>query len=100
MRLSPADLAPLWQETAGLPPEEWFLVQGQIDAVWQTGPGQSVLLDFKSDQVETEDQIQARAEQYKTQMQLYRLALIHVWNVSDPEGWLYFLRPGRAIKVF
>ena len=100
MRLSPADLAPLWPETTELSPEEWFLVQGQIDAFWVNDDGRGVLLDFKSDRVVGAAQIEARAARYKIQMQLYRLALNHVWNAGDPEGWLYFLRPGQAIRVF
>ncbi len=100
LRATPADLVAVWPQAAELPDDEWLLIQGQIDACWTTDSGKTILVDFKSDRVTTDEQIVARTESYRAQMQLYRLALVQVWNATSTEGWLYYLRPARAVRLF
>ncbi len=100
LRAAPGELAEIWPQATELSEEEWLLIQGQIDAFWRGDSERAILVDFKSDRVSGDEQIAARAEGYRPQMQLYRLALVHIWHVAAPQGWLYFLRPRAAVRVF
>jgi len=99
LRLQPAALAPIWPAAQELAPEEWILVQGQIDALWQPDPGSYVLLDFKSDRVTPGDALTARALHYRPQMQLYREALVRIWGAREVRTQLYFLRPAQCVML-
>ncbi|MCR4963228.1 MAG: helicase-exonuclease AddAB subunit AddA [Firmicutes bacterium] len=80
-----------------LPPSpEHILVQGVLDAAfWEDGGW--VLLDYKSGgRQKNEEQL---LEQYRRQIQLYRLAIERLWRQPVKEAYLYMLDGGRIIPV-
>jgi len=100
LKLSPSSLAKIWPSAEELDESEWFLIQGQIDAIWRRKDGSHLLLDFKSDSVFSEAAIKKRAEHYKSQILLYREAVERLWNTKEISCQLYFLRAGRSIEVY
>ncbi len=99
LRLRPDQLARIWPAAGELGPEEWLLVQGQIDALWREPDGRLALLDFKSDRVAGEEAIARRAETYRPQILLYREAARSIWGATEVDCWLYFLRSGQAVRI-
>ena len=97
-RFSTADLTRL----AGLQFEpglehEFMVVQGvadmvlvQDEAIW--------LVDFKTDNIEAKE-VRARTELYAPQIRIYAEALAGIYRRPVTEAWLYFLRPGKGVKV-
>jgi len=87
---------------AALPPTagaagETVFVQGIIDALIVEPDGLTVI-DFKTDRVSA-GEVPARAEFYRHQVDLYRQAVEEAWNRPVKDVWLYFLTPGRAVRV-
>ena len=61
-------------------------------------PAGLLVIDFKTDDV-TSEEAGHRSEVYRRQLELYSRAA-EVINKSEILGkWLYFLRPGCAIKL-
>ncbi len=99
LRLSPQRLPALQAELGELDPEEWVLVQGQIDALWRRPDGSWRVLDFKSDRILSPEQLAARVDGYRLQIQLYLEAVRTIWGAREADGWLYFLGPGEAVPI-
>ena len=84
--------------------EELTLIQGIIDVFWIEKDG-IVLLDYKTDRVDTEKEL---SERYAAQLKLYGEALNRVYeNETDAQGnplkvkerLLYSFRLGKVIPV-
>ncbi len=73
------------------------LVQGIIDAL-VVEPDGLTLIDFKTDRVEPPE-VPARAELYRTQVDLYRRAVEAVWRRPVKASWMVFLTPGVAHRL-
>lgn len=76
---------------------EFVFIQGIVDCVFSAGE-QTVLIDFKSDQV-TEQTVVAIAAKYRVQLDLYGRALQELFGMPVTERYLYFLRLGSAVRV-
>lgn len=82
---------------AALDDEEFVVVQGQVDLavvlekeIW--------LLDFKTDRISAEQTVQ-RAETYRTQIQIYALALERIFGRPVTARWLHFLAAGMTVDA-
>jgi len=74
------------------------LVQGVVDCLYETESG-LVLLDFKTDQVagqlqSLDAQQQALMARYRTQLELYRVAIKRIWKQEVEKLGLYFFDGG------
>lgn len=74
--------------------EETVLIQGVVDCLFRHN-GQLVLLDYKTDRVLAHrGGIEALAEQYRFQLDLYSKALEDILGEPISEKWLYFFDDG------
>lgn len=71
------------------------LVQGEIDAFFEED-GKLVLLDYKTDRVDSESDLVAR---YKVQLMLYKDALNGAYDMPVGEVLIYSMRLGETIDV-
>ena len=78
---------------------EELLLQGVVDCCLEED-GALVLIDYKTDNVRTEEEIAARAERYRGQLTAYRDALTRILGKPVKEGVLFFLAPGREVRLF
>ena len=78
---------------------EDLLLQGVVDCCLEED-GELVLIDYKTDSVRTEEEIAARAEHYRGQLLAYRDALQRIFQKPVKEGVLFFLTPGREVRLF
>jgi len=99
LKLSPERLGAVWPDARALGEGEYILVQGQIDALWRREDGSYRVLDFKSDAVRDDAAIASRVRSYRPQMLLYQEAVRSLWKADRVDGWLYFLRPSRAVQL-
>ena len=83
------------------PPDEQntpdVLLQGVVDCFWREDGGLCVL-DFKTDAVSA-DGVQARAENYRPQIEAYASALERIYGEPVKEKILYFFRCGKAVTL-
>ncbi len=98
-RMSAQDLRDLgvMRSDSGLQPDEFVVVQGQVDLavvfaeeIW--------VFDLKTDTVSAED-AEARAAEYRVQVQIYALALERVYRKPVTARWLHFLSAGVTVSV-
>ena len=78
--------------------EDAVLLQGVADLCFQTPRGLAIV-DFKTDRVFTPEEIAARAQLYRPQLEAYSLALARVLETPVSRRILYFLAPGRALEL-
>ena len=78
--------------------EEKVLLQGVIDCFFLE-EGELILVDYKTDRVEKEEEIQSRAEHYRRQLETYAGALRRIFGLPVKEKMLYFLRPEKAVQL-
>ena len=78
---------------------EELLLQGVVDCCLEED-GALVIIDYKTDNVRNEEEIAGRAELYRGQLQAYAEALSRIFQKPVKEGLLFFLTPGREVKVF
>ena len=78
---------------------EELLLQGVVDCCLEED-GALVLIDYKTDNVRTDEEIAARAEHYRGQLEAYRSALTRILRKPVKEGLLFFLAPGREVRLF
>jgi ATP-dependent helicase/nuclease subunit A len=76
---------------------EFVVVQGFVDLavilereIW--------IVDFKTDRVGAEE-VEAKAADYRVQIELYARALERIFHRPAKRKWLYFLASRRAIAV-
>ncbi|MEQ8174442.1 MAG: helicase-exonuclease AddAB subunit AddA [Syntrophomonadaceae bacterium] len=75
-----------------------LLVQGVIDLCFVEGE-ELVLLDYKTDQIFTPEELAGATDRYRIQLELYRAALESLLQLKVKESYLYFLTPGRWLQV-
>ena len=96
-RFTGAELRELQLADTSLPEEEFVIVQGVADLavilreeIW--------LLDFKIDEI-ARDRAEARANDYRPQLQAYAAALGKIYDRTVTRRWLHFLAPGVTVEV-
>ncbi|HOV69310.1 MAG TPA: PD-(D/E)XK nuclease family protein, partial [Clostridia bacterium] len=72
-----------------------LLVQGIIDC-WFIENGQIVLIDYKTDYYNTENEI---IDRYKTQVEIYAYALENITEKKVKDKYIYLLRTGKCIEI-
>ena len=77
--------------------EEKVLLQGVVDAAIVDADGLTVV-DFKTDRVSS-DGAAGRAEHYRGQLETYKKALERIFKMPVKEMVLYFLTPGKEVKL-
>lgn len=75
---------------------EKVLLQGVADCCIAEG-GKLTVIDYKTDNVKTDAEIQSRSEFYAGQIKTYAAALSRIFNMEVKECVLYFLTPGKAV---
>ncbi|HHT64692.1 MAG: helicase-exonuclease AddAB subunit AddA [Caldicoprobacterales bacterium] len=80
------------------PNDDTLLIQGVIDCFFEE-EGQWVLVDYKTDYVNSVQRLQELAQQYRVQMDLYTEALEQITGKPVKERILYFLSANQAINV-
>ena len=83
------------EELLGKAKGEKVLLQGVVDCCIAEG-GKLTVIDYKTDSVRTEAEIQSRSEFYAGQIKTYAAALSRIFNMEVRECILYFLTPGVA----
>jgi ATP-dependent helicase/nuclease subunit A len=78
---------------------EELLLQGVVDCCLEED-GELVIIDYKTDNVRTEEQLAERAALYRGQLLAYAGALSRIFQKPVKEGLLFFLAPGRELRVF
>ena len=77
---------------------ETMLLQGVVDCCFETAEGLTVV-DFKTDRIRTAEELQARAEHYRPQLEAYSRALERVLERPVARRTLYFLQTGETVEV-
>lgn len=81
---------------------EKIIIQGTIDCYFEEN-GKYILLDYKSNYIsDSEDgqEIEKIAENYRTQLSLYKEALERIRGIQVEEGYLYLFYIDRSVKIF
>ncbi|OHB69004.1 MAG: hypothetical protein A2W17_11855 [Planctomycetes bacterium RBG_16_41_13] len=73
------------------------IMRGTIDILYKTD-NRLIVADYKTDHVKPSD-LQARAEKYQRQKEVYIEAVKRCLNIDNPEFKLIFLRLGKAISI-
>ena len=81
--------------SSDFPQEETVLIQGIIDVFFEED-GRYVLLDYKTDAVETAEQL---AKRYRVQLDYYAEALEQSSGCQDTERILYSFKLGEEIRL-
>ncbi|WP_022777750.1 helicase-exonuclease AddAB subunit AddA [Butyrivibrio sp. AE3009] len=89
MGISAADL------DSKFPPEETVLIQGIVDA-WFFEGDDIVLMDYKTDRVDTEEEL---VQRYSIQLQYYKRALEAATGKKVKEIYIYSFRFGTVIPL-
>ncbi len=76
---------------------EEILLQGVIDCAMIEDDGITVI-DFKTDRV-TRDEVSARAETYRAQVEAYAHAIARIYRKPVKESLLYFFRLNEFVKI-
>lgn len=75
------------------------LVQGVVDAWFETASGEIVLVDFKTDRVRAEDGEQVLRDRHGDQLRLYRLAVEAVTERRVSRLVIYSFALGKSVEV-
>ncbi|OZU87954.1 helicase-exonuclease AddAB subunit AddA [Virgibacillus indicus] len=81
--------------------DEKVLIQGVIDCIIPAEDGW-IILDYKTDAIpeEVTDQVKEKLmKRYKTQMELYRYAIEHIWKQPVNKTYLYFFARQLVVEV-
>jgi len=74
------------------------LVQGTMDLLYQKPAGDWVILDYKTSQV-TPETVSSQGEEYRSQMELYALAVWKILGTPPAEARIHFLRAGISRRI-
>ena len=77
---------------------EKLLLQGVVDCCLEE-KGKLIIVDYKTDNVKSPQQLRERAEHYATQLSVYSLALSRIFGMEVSECLLYFLSAGKMLSV-
>ena len=80
------------------PEGETMLLQGVVDCWFETPDG-IVVVDFKTDHVQTDEEVARHAELYRGQLAAYSLALSRVLGKPVVRKALYFLQVGKTVEM-
>lgn len=78
--------------------EDAILLQGVVDCWFETPDG-IVVVDFKTDHVQTDEEVARHAELYRGQLAAYSLALSRVLGKPVVRKALYFLQVGKTVEM-
>ena len=78
--------------------EDRILVQGVVDAFFEEN-GSLVLVDYKTDRVESDAMLQQRTELYRSQLDTYAKALERIFGLPVCEKILVFLYAGHQVLL-
>lgn len=78
--------------------EEQVLLQGVVDCCIEEN-GELVIIDYKTDNVRTEEDIAERSRLYTGQLEAYADALERIYSMPVKECVLYFITAGKAVSV-
>ena len=86
--------------SAILPTEEHeqILLQGVVDCCLEEA-GQLVIIDYKTDRVYTDADIESRRALYESQVKAYAAALQRIFGLPVKETVLYFLSCGKTVTL-
>ena len=73
------------------------IMRGTIDVLYKTD-NRLIIADYKTDHVKPSD-LQARAEKYQHQKEVYIEAVKRCLKIDNPEFKLIFLRLGKSISI-
>lgn len=81
--------------------EEKIIIQGSIDCYFKDTDGDYILIDFKTDQIrdKSDEGFNIIAEEYGTQLKLYKEAVEKIRKVKIKETYLYLFSINQEIKV-
>jgi ATP-dependent helicase/nuclease subunit A len=81
--------------------EEKIIIQGSIDCYFKDIDGNYILIDFKTDQIRDRSEVGLNmiAEEYETQLKLYKEAIEKIRKVKIKEAYLYLFSINQEIKV-
>lgn len=82
----------------GLDGSSLALVQGVMDLVYGPEDGEVLLIDFKTDHVSA-GELPLRAEAYRRQIEVYKLALAATYPTSRIRAYLYFFAVSQAMEL-
>jgi len=80
------------------PEGDSIMLQGVVDCCFETPEGLTVV-DFKTDYVRTQQEMEQRAEHYRPQLEAYSLALEQVLEKRVVRRVLYFLYRGESVEL-
>lgn len=86
------------EEIFGKAEGEKILLQGVVDCCIEED-GKLVIIDYKTDNIQTEEQLAQRSREYSSQVRAYATALGRIFETEVKETVLYFLSMGRAVTV-
>ena len=87
-----------WREVPVGAPVGETVLEGFIDLLFEE-EGELVVVDYKTDSVETEEEIAARSGNYRIQAGAYALALQQATGRSVKEVILLFLQPRQEVVL-
>ena len=90
--LCPAD------ELLGARADDEVLLQGVVDCLIEEG-GALVVVDYKTDAVRTDEQLEERRALYTPQLRAYAAAMARIFRKPVKECVLYFLSAGKDARV-
>ncbi len=74
------------------------VVQGVVDALFEEN-GELVIVDYKTDQIRPDEDLQELASKYAISLQLYADAMAKGYDKPVREAWLYYARNDLAVRV-
>ena len=83
---------------SGFPKGESILLQGVVDCCFENEDG-LVVVDYKTDRVDSKEALRQRAELYSVQLETYALALQRIFRLPVKEKILVFLNEEKQIRL-
>ncbi len=84
------------KEIYGVDSDESIMVQGIIDLFYEDAEGRIILVDYKTDNVETKEELVSR---YRIQLELYRKALEEIYGKKVYRTIIYSFKFEEAIYI-
>ena len=85
-------------ELLGADSDDEILLQGVVDCLIEEG-GALVVIDYKTDAIRTEKQLEERRALYAPQLRAYAAAVERIFRKPVKECVLYFLSMGREARI-
>ena len=79
-------------------PHEELLLQGVVDCCLEE-KGELIIVDYKTDYISSEAQLEEKKEYYSSQVKAYSYALSRIFSMPVKETVLYFLSIGKEIVI-